>query len=178
MIVRPNQRRGFTLIEITVSSILLALLVVLMGKIWYGMLRPTSYMAARARLDEEAALAAAALARDLGGYYSDPAGRLGTQNLYKFVGRMQVSNKQLWLCYDAGNPPNGTADWTSPDIVIDYELDGTSLIRRNQSTNSTFVVAQYVQNLDFLNLGDRVQIQITFSYRGITQTYTVVARDP
>jgi prepilin-type N-terminal cleavage/methylation domain-containing protein len=178
MIARPTTRRGFTLIEIAVSSVLLAMLVVVMGRLWYGMLRPTAYIAARARIDEEAALAAASLSRDLGGYYSDLNGRTGIQPLYKFVGRQEVNNTQLWLCFDGGDPPNGVADWASPDVVIDYELDGASLVRRNQFTDTTFVVAKYVQSFEVVDLGDRVQIQLTFSYRGLTQTYTMVARDP
>jgi prepilin-type N-terminal cleavage/methylation domain-containing protein len=178
MIARSTTRPGFTLIEIAVSSVLLAMLVVVMGRIWYGMLRPTTYIAARARIDEEAALTAASLSRDLGGFYADTDGRTGIQALYKFVGRQQVNNTQLWLCFDGGSPPNGVADWAGPDVVIDYELDGNSLVRRNQFTNTTFGVAKYVQNFQVVDLGDRVQIQVTFSYRGLIQTYTMVARDP
>ena len=93
------------------------------------------------------------------------------------VGRMQPGDTQLWLCFD-GDPPNGEADWADPDVVITYGLEGASLVRQNQSSGATFVVAQYVQAFQLLDLGDRVQIQITFNYRGITQTYTLVARDP
>jgi type II secretory pathway component PulJ len=162
----------------TVCAALMALLAVIMARVWYGVVRPTANLAARARINEEATLAVDALARDLGGYLSDTDGRTGSSSIYRFVGRMQPDNSQLWLCFDGGDSPNGDADWDDPDIVIIYQLQGSSLVRHNQTTGTDFIVARYVDSLQLLDLGDRVQIQLTFLYRGISQTYTFVARDP
>jgi hypothetical protein len=98
--------------------------------------------------------------------------------LYPRVGRLQPGNAQLWLCFDGGNPPNGVADWGPPDTVIVYAVQGDSLIRQDQNSNTTFVVARYVTQFSVRDLGDRVLIQLTFAYRSVTRTYTLVARDP
>jgi prepilin-type N-terminal cleavage/methylation domain-containing protein len=171
------KRRGFTVLEVMVVSGLMALLALLLGKTWYGLVKPTAELAARGRIDQEIGLAAAALTRDLGGSLADPPGRLGPQILYRRVGRLQPGNSQLWLCFDGGDPPNNEADWGPPDVVIVYEVDGDSLVRRDQSNDTTFVVARLVNQMEVLDLGDRVQIRLTFSYRGVTRTYTMVARN-
>jgi type II secretory pathway component PulJ len=176
---RPARARtGFTLAEAVVVSGLLACLAVLLARSWYGLVRPTADLAARARLAQEADLAAAALARDLGGSLANPEGRTGPRTLYPLVGRLQPGGSQLWLCFDGGSPPNGAADWGPPDTVIVYELQGDRLVRWDQNAGTTFTAARHVSGFTVRDLGGRVQIQLTFTYRGLTRTYTLVARDP
>ena len=124
-------------------------------------------------------MAVAALSNDLGGYLADSPGRLGGKTLWPFVGRMEPTGNQLWLCFDGGASPNGTANWASPDAVVTYELQGTQLVRMNQLTGATFIVANDLQSMSVQDLGGGLfQIKLTFSYRDVTQTFTLQARDP
>lgn len=171
-------RRGFTMLEVMVVTTLMAFLTLLLSATWAGLVRPTADLAARTRLSQEANLAAASLVRDLAGSLPNAEGRIGTKAQYRFVGRMQPFNNQLWLCFDGSSTPNGSADWGWPDTVIVYEVQDHRLVRWDQSTSTIHTLARHVQQLDVQDLGDRVQLKITFQYRGITPTYTLIARDP
>jgi prepilin-type N-terminal cleavage/methylation domain-containing protein len=175
---RRGHPRGFTLIEVSIVSILMAMLALLLAETWSGLGRPLVETAARSRLTQEANLALAALARDLGGCLSDNAGRAGRKSVYAFVGRMQPGGTQLWLCFDGGANPNGTADWAAPDTVISYEVDNARLVRLNQTAGTSFVVAQNVGSFLVENLGSECQITVTFVYRNYSQTYQLIAQDP
>jgi hypothetical protein len=166
------------LVEAVVAGGLFALLAVLLAKTWYGLMRPAAELAARARLAQEAGLATASLGRDLGGSLANPVGRTGPKTLYPYVGRLLPGNSQLWLCFDGGPSPNGVADWGPPDAVIIYAVQGDQLVRTDQNAGTTFTVARLVSGFAVQDLGGRVQIQMTFTYRGLTRTYTLVARDP
>lgn len=170
---------GITLLETMVASVLMGLLVLLVAQGWAGFGRPTADLVVRSRLVQEAHLAITALAGDLGGCLSDSPGRLGVQLLGRFVGRLEPGNSQLWLCFDGGLTLNGLADWGPPDTVIVYEVQNHHLIRWDQATGIRFTVASNVDRLECTDLGGgRLQIQITLSYRDLSQTYTLIARDP
>ncbi len=71
------------------------------------------------------------------------------------------------------------AEWGAPDTVITYEVEGGSLVRWNQTTDSTFVVAGHVTDFVLTDLGGgRLRIELTFTCRTITRTYTFIAVDP
>ncbi len=172
-------RGGFTLLEVMVASIVMSLFVVLIAHAWRALGRPSADMALRGRLMQEAALAQAALAADLGGYLSNSDGRLGSKTLWPLVGRMQPSNNQLWLCFDGGSSPNGTDDWGTPDAVVVYSVQGSRLVRTDQLAGTSITVAQNATALTVQDLGGgQVQLTLTLSYRGVTETYTWAARDP
>jgi hypothetical protein len=173
-----GRREAFTLVECVIVSGLLVFVAMLLSATWSGLGRPIADNITRGRLTQEANLAAASLARDLEGSLSNPEGRLGTKQQARFVGRMQPNHSQLWLCFDGGDTPNGVADWGPPDTVIVYEVDSNKLIRWDQKLNTNFVVAQNVDNMQVQDLGDSVQIMLTFKYRDLIQTYTLIARDP
>jgi type II secretory pathway component PulJ len=176
--IQSVPRSAFTLVEAAIVSALMAFLAMLISTCWSGLVRPSADLAAQCKLVHEANQAMMALSRDLGGSLSNPEGRLGTKTAYKVVGRMQPTSSQLWLCFDGGAVPNGIADWGSPDTIIVYEINAGNLIRWDQTSNVTITVAKHVSSLSLQELGDRVQITLTFSYRNITRTYTIVARDP
>lgn len=183
MISSPQQhdrrRRGFTMLEITAASIVMTMLVLLLGVVWSGMIRPTADIVVCSRLDQEAGLAEAALAADLGGSLSNPEGRIGTQPQYKFVGRLEPGNDQLWLCFDGGSPPNGVADWGPPDTVIIYQAQGNQLVRIDQTAGTSVPVSSDVVSFQAQDLGNgSVQLQLVLSYRNTTRSYTWIARDP
>ena len=176
---RGPRTAGFTILEIMVASLVMTLLVVLLSQVWVGMIRPTADMISYSQLDQEAKLAATALAADLGGSLANPEGRLGTQAQYKYVGRLEPASTQLWLCFDSGSSPNGVADWGSPDTVIVYEVQDGSLVRFDQTAGTSVPIARHVDSFVTQDLGDgRVQFQLLLSYRNLSRTYTFIARDP
>ncbi len=174
----PTRRAGFTLLELMVVVVLLSFLAVLLARLWRGVGRPTAELAARGRLSAEANLAVTALARDLGGSLAGPGGSLGDRGQGRFVGRMLPGNGQLWLCFDGGELPNGVPDWAAPDTVIVYQVQNGCLLRTDQSAGTTFTVARHVTAMDLTDLGTSVQVRLSFSYRGVSRTFTLMVCYP
>lgn len=168
-------RFGFTLLEAVLTSALMSLLVLLLSEAWSGLGRASLDTLARCRLTQEASLAAAALAQDCAG--SLPA-TTGPMEQGQWVGRMLVSNAELWLCFDGGTDPDGTADWASPDTVIVYVVQSNKLVRNDQASGTTFTVARNVDSMTLTELGDAVAVDLTMSYRDVTRTYSIVVKDP
>jgi hypothetical protein len=179
---RRHQRRGFTTVEVSLVSGLMVLLAMILGATWSAFGRTLIDADTRCRLVLEARMAATALAHDLGGYL--PASTAGGRADGRLVGRI-ANGSQLRLCFDGGPPnelPNGLPDWGSPDTVITYSIttDGQApeLVRLDESTGAKFTVARYVKEMIISELGSGVQIQLTLSYRNLTQTYTLSTIDP
>jgi type II secretory pathway pseudopilin PulG len=101
--------RGFTLIEMTLVGFLLVLLSLLMSRAWAAFGRPAISAVARARLIQEANLAAESLAHDVGQLARvDPP---GPDSRYQNV---QASGSTLYLAIDDG---------TGPVRTISYSMD-------------------------------------------------------
>ena len=176
-LVGARRRSGFTLLEATIVSALMAFLAVLVSAAWSGFGRPAADIAEHCHVAQEANLAVASLTSDFAGSLSED--RTGSKTKFKVVGRMQPANSQVRLCFDGGSSPNGLADWGSPDIIITYEVQSNKLIRWNETSGATFTVARDVDQLEATDLGGgKVEIKLTFKYRKITQMYTLIARDP
>jgi type II secretory pathway component PulJ len=176
---RSKPTNGFTMLEVMLASGLMTLLVVLIGQVWSGLGGPSAAMVARCRVAQEARLALTSLCADLGGFLANSEGRLGTQAAYPFVGRLQPGQAELWLCFDGGINPNGVADWGPPDTVIQYSVKAGQLIRWDQTAGTHFTVARNVDRLHVQDLGGgQVQLQLTFTYRQVTQSFTLIARNP
>jgi prepilin-type N-terminal cleavage/methylation domain-containing protein len=173
-----SPRRGFTLVETSVVSSLMVLLAMVLSMAWKGAAKPTGEAIASCRLAQQIRIALDCFARDLGGSLPEPAARAGNKQQGKFVGWLLPSSSQLWLCFDSQSSPNGVADWGSPDTVIVYMLQGNSLLRCDQTANTTFAVANYVEQVNFASSGQDLQIELVFSYRDITRTCTLLARAP
>jgi hypothetical protein len=171
-------RRGFSIIEISVTGVLLVLLSMLIANAWIGIGRPLVETTFRSRVAQESVLAMTSLARDFGGCLPDGSGALGSKLAYQLVGRTQPGGSELWLCFDGGATPNGAADWASPDIVVVYQLIDSDLIRTDQSTGAEFVVAKNLQSFALEDVGGAVEITLAFDYHGIAESYTLVAKDP
>lgn len=178
-VASAHARSGFSLVEVSVTSALMAMLAMLLADGWAAIGRPLIDTAAQCRIAHEAQMALACLARDLGGNDADEAGHIGAKSASRFVGRTQPGGSQLWLCFDGGTPPNGSAEWGAPDTVITYEVVNASLVRWNQTADSTFVVAGHVTDFVLTDLGGgHLRIELTFTCRNITRTYTFIAVDP
>jgi type II secretory pathway component PulJ len=171
-------RRGITLLEVLLAVALLSFLSVLLSEAWSGFGRPIADLLAWSRVNHEANLAADCLARDLGGSLSEGEGRVGSKADARLVGRMQPTGTQLWLCFDGGPEPNGIADWGSPDTVIMYDVQDSTLLRQNQNTGESFVAARHLDRMELEDSADRLQIKLTLQYKTVTRTYTLIARDP
>jgi type II secretory pathway component PulJ len=169
---------GFTLVEATVVSALMTVLAVVLSSAWAGLGRPAVNVIARARLLAQMNLAVDCLARDLGGSLGDAAGRLGGKQQAAFVGWLLPGNGQLWLCFDGGAAPNGLPDWAPPDNVVVYMLQGGSLVRWNQSSDTTFTVARNAAAMDLSLAGGQLRIQLTFQFRDVARTCTFIASPP
>jgi type II secretory pathway pseudopilin PulG len=175
---RPrNSREGFTLVEVLVVGALMTLLAMLLQTSWSGFGRPLIEAIARARIAEDANMAAATLARDFGGSLPGNGSHSGSLATGKLVGRMEPDGIMLRLCFDGG-ADNGLADWGDTDTVITYLVQDGNLVRWDETAGTTFVVAHNVQSWELTDLGNGVEIRITFSYRTITRTYTLVGLDP
>jgi type II secretory pathway component PulJ len=190
MIAQRSQRRkprprpkGFTLTEVMLVGGLMSLLVILISGIWSGLGRSATDAVSRCRVAQEARLAAAALARDFGG--SLPEEPTGQKQCGRLVDRLIVGGTELQLCFD-GEPANGVGDWSAPDTVVIYQLQTETtygkawkrLVRRNMATGSEFTVATNVDAMELTDQGDGVKIDLTVTYRDITRTFTIIAKDP
>jgi prepilin-type N-terminal cleavage/methylation domain-containing protein len=166
-------RCGFTVAEVLVVSGVMSILAMIISSAWVGVGRPVADMIARCRLAEEIDLATISLARDLGGCLANNEGRLGSKGHLRFTGWLQPEPAQLWLCFDGGSGSLGV-----PDTVISYMVDNNRLVRWDQSSNTTFTVAQNVDGIEVTTTDDVLQIHLTFSYRNLTRSCTFVARAP
>jgi type II secretory pathway pseudopilin PulG len=174
-----HRRNGFTLLEATVVSGLMAFLAVLVSSAWVGVGRPAADLIARAQLAQEIDMAVASLSRDLGGSLGNPTARLGGKSVGKWIGWMQPASAQLWLCYDGGTDPDGLPNWGSPDSTIVYQLDSDALVRWDRDSGETFTVARNVDSMEITAEGaDAVRIVLSFRYRQLTRTCTLIARMP
>lgn len=167
--------RGFTLTEIMIVSVLMSFLVVLLSSAWAGFGRPTAEVIARCRLAQEANLAAESLAIDLAGNLAGQAA--GARRAGREVGRMVVDGSELRLCFD-GLPINCTADWAAPDTVVVYDVQSGNLVRSDELTATAVVVAGSVDQMLLTEEADGIHVQLTFDYRGINRTFTMIAKEP
>lgn len=173
-----RDRHGFSVIEVSIASALMVLLSFLISSAWIGLARPLIQTVHRCRIAQESTLAVASLSYDLGGYLPDGPGPTGGKQQYRLVGRSQPGGDELWLCFDGGAVPNGQADWASPDIVVVYQVIDDALVRSISGADADFVAARHVESLELVDLGEELEITLTFAYRGISQTYTFLAKNP
>ena len=174
--LKPRHRGGFTLVELAVTSVLMALLVSMLSGAWFAFGQPAIDLIKRSNVSHEANLAAASIARDFAGYL--PESVAGDKKEGKYVGRLLVGTSELRLCFDGGSLPNGVADWASPDTVIVYEVDDDNLIRTNLQTDTVFTVAQFVTEMELTEQGTGVKIEITVEYDDEERSYTIITTDP
>ena len=59
------------------------------------------------------------------------------------VSASTVATDELRLCFDSSD--EATADWMAPDLVVTYSLDEDRLVRSENLSGRSFVVARYVE---------------------------------
>jgi hypothetical protein len=170
---RPSRRRGYSVTEMVIASVLATLLGVLLASACATFGRPALEVEARARITQEAILAAQSLACDLGGFLADTPGRTGTLSQYQFVDWDLSQGNVLLLNFQGAS--------SGDLIVITYQLQGNLLLRSNSATGVTMTVANYVTSFSIEpdpNNGSQARIQFTISFRYFTATYTLIGVSP
>lgn len=94
----PRRRRGFTIIEMTFAGFLMVVVGLLLAQVWTAFGRPAISALARARLAQEANLAAESLARDVGLLAAPPGPQ--TDSRYQ---NLQPAGSTLYLTLDEGD---------------------------------------------------------------------------
>jgi prepilin-type N-terminal cleavage/methylation domain-containing protein len=173
-----SRRPAFTLVEVLVASSLMTTLAVLVATTWSALGRPLVESVARAQIAQDASLAASTLARDFGGYLPGNEGRVGGTADGLLVGCVQVSHTILRLCFDGGSSPDGLAEWADPDHVITYQVQDGDLVRWDEQSGSTFIVARHVDEMALDNVAGGIEIRLTFMHRGWTRVVTLVGVVP
>jgi len=170
-----TKQRAFSLVEVMIAAMLSAGLLVMVSGIWMGLGRAAAENIADSQMAGDAQLAMETLRRDLSGHL--PGATSGRAEQGRLVGRLIVGGDQLKLCYDGG-AANGAADWSSPDVVVDYDVDGSNLVRFDDTTGTAFVAATGVEQFLVSDLGSGVRIELTLRRRNNSRTYTFISRDP
>ncbi len=178
--MKNSRRRGMTLLEVTLVSGLMTLLVVILSATWTGIGRPAMDLVIRTRVLREMSAAVDALARDLGGYLADPMAREGDIRQYRWIG-WSAGEGELRLCYDAGNAfqePNNQADWSPPDRIVIYEQDGENLLRTDHTDDKTIFIARYLTDFSVSEESGYIRLDLKFSHRGFERQCTLFIQEP
>ena len=176
MIRRSRRYRGFTLVEMMIVTAMSALLMMMIAGFWSSLAPSMVDSLAQAKVAQEAHFALEILKRDHGGYL--PGGEMDPDDVNKQVGRTVTGDSRLLLCFDGGSTPNGVADWSVPDTVIEYRVVDEQLLRIDRSTGGQFVAANFVTNFELTDRTDGTDIELTLTNRDFTRTYKLVTRDP
>tara|TARA_R110002049_G_scaffold4601_5_gene32092 strand:- start:134565 stop:135152 length:588 start_codon:yes stop_codon:yes gene_type:complete len=170
---RQASRRGFSLLEVTIGSLLAAMLAVMASGVAFDISRHFAANIAETQVSSEARLAVESLRRDFGGCCPDAI--LGDRSQWRLVGRMIPTTREIRLCYDADR--DATADWIAPDRVITYSLAGDRLVRSDAISGVDFTVARYVDDIDIVADAGEITFAIDFQIGNFAQSYTFVTRD-
>ncbi len=147
-------------------------IVLAMGALWTGLLQPMSEESTRLRVSQEARMAVESLRRDLGGGNA-PIG-VGGRDVGRLVGVREFDG-ELQLCFD-GAPENGAAEWSSPDTLVTYTIDGGQLHRVDHEVKQSIVVAANVKSVIVKPDGIMLHLEMVFERRGISQTYSLAVQ--
>jgi len=159
--LRRRFRRGFTLIELMVVSILMAIVVLITSQFWRWFSPSVAEMIGREHILGEARIAMQNLAADFG----------------SAVGAVAVGNNRLMLCKDSGDFPNGLADWAAPDVLVDYYLVDGTLQRSDLSTGAEFAVADGISNFT-VEQGPPLRITMGLQRKGASRQLVFIWSTP
>ncbi len=127
-----NSKKGFTILELLIVALLMVMVTMIIAQFWRWILPSITDLNARWHILRENRLALQNLASDFG----------------STVGIVPVNSEQLMLCQDGGDFPNGLADWSAPDRLVDYSLVNTKLIRSDISSGMEVTVADCVSGFE------------------------------
>lgn len=167
---RPKSRAGFSLLEVTIATMMGTFVVTMAAGITWDISRHLADNIAETRVALEARLAIESFRRDFGGYVPD----YFHDEIYEWrlVGVMIPSNDELRLCFD--HELDASADWADPDRVVTYTLVAGRLLRTDAETGVTVTVANNVTGIQYAVDGNEIDISIDFQIGGFSETYTFV----
>lgn len=131
-------RSAFTLMELLVTSILVSGVLALSARFCRNYCLSLLDLSGRQTVLRELRLAQQYLAQDFG-----PA-----------VGATAMGGNRLLICQDAGNAPDGVAQWGSPDVLVEYCLTDGLLYRYDYSSDLDVAVASCVQDFAVSEAGE------------------------
>ncbi len=174
-----NAPRGFTLLEITITSGLTVFLAILLSSVWGGIEKFTADAIGRGQLVQEIDFAVASLSRDLGGGLPVLAAQTfigGKPDHDRWIGWQHPDDSELWLCFDGGTCPDGAADWSgTTDSIIRYALENDPdpnaatkvLVREDQSVSPArkFVAARNLEDMSVEDEENFIKITLRFKFQ-------------
>lgn len=163
------------MLEVSLVAGLTSFLVLMVSSTWTAFGRSMSDAIIRSKVAQGANLALATLQRDLGGYL--PEQEAGGLEVGKFAGRLIVSDEQLLLFFD-GAPTNDTVDWVAPDRIIRYHVVSDELMRTDDGTGASTLLAHHVSQIQVTDVGGGAEIALTLTFRDIERQYLITSRDP
>lgn len=156
--------RAFTLVELLVVSVLMTVLTLMTAQVWRYFSTEMKDLAGRARVAQELRFAMESICEDMGAT----------------VGAIVVEEGRIRLCKDAGDEPDGVANWAFPDIMVEYYLDGTQLVRDDTSSGSQIVMADSVSAFAVQDIsgGTVVQMDVEMTRGDVSRQITLMWSRP
>lgn len=170
---RVRRRKGISLLEVTVGTMLASILSAMAASVAFDLSRNMADNIAETQIASEARMAIESFRRDLSGSSLDSLE--GNKYRWQLVGRMIPSAQELRLCFDSGD--DASADWIAPDRVIIYYLDGTNLVRDDMLSGSTYTVARHVSGIQFSADGTEITIDLDMAFGKVSESYTFLSSD-
>jgi hypothetical protein len=187
-----SARGAFTVVEVTVVSVLMALLGVLLSSAWVGVGRGAVDLIGRSRLVQERDLAITALSRDLGGSLTEADARTGDKIRGRWLrwecpdNSVLPSNQDLKLsftpgCDTDGNPLSNTV--VRYLVMTDPDPSASTLVlvrRLNDNVSTQFTVARNVHSMTATidAVENSVNVVLCFQHRKLTLTCDLTAMPP
>jgi prepilin-type N-terminal cleavage/methylation domain-containing protein len=155
-----RRRAGFTMLELLVVAMLGAIVITFISNVWRWYARSTNHIQVTAHLERELRLAADAIAADFG-----PSLAART---------VDGSNVQ----FDLDTDSSSTAQWDTPDTVIEYALQGGKLMRRDLSTGNEVPMASNISDVTAEVVEGHLNVKLTASYRDAQEDVTLQLQEP
>jgi type II secretory pathway pseudopilin PulG len=158
--VKARRHKGFTVLEVTVASVLSVLLALLLSSAWMSVGKSIADLHARSQLAQEMDFAVAAISSDLGGWPANPQGQpveagSCTVDATNFVLTINLTNRDtITYQIDASN----SDAWNHNDLIRTYHTAA-------QSQSQSFTVARNVDNFypSINSDGTQLTLRIDFS---------------
>jgi type II secretory pathway component PulJ len=155
-----HRRGGFTLLELLIVGALGTLIVLLISNAWVWYARTSKSMHVSAELSRELKIAAAAIAQDYG-----PALTVRT-----------TDGTDVQFDYDSNS--DSAAQWTAPDLVVEYVLSNGNLLRRDLNAGTDIPLASGISAIVAEVVDGHLNVRLTATYRTTSQDLTLQLRDP
>ena len=140
-------RRGFTMLELLVVGIVGVIVLMGIANCWRWYSKSVHATQVSTQLTKELKLAADAFAADYG-----PA--LAARSL-----------DGTTIQFDIDANADGIAQWSEPDLVIEYTVQGENLIRHDLNTDAEVPMAAHIQSLTAETVVGKLQAHLVAGFR-------------